>query len=740
MKKILLSVLIVLPFLYSPSAHALPVPTPDTTAPTITAPADQTFATSTFPASPLLVPATATDDTDPNPTVTYSPTTFPVGTTTVTWTATDVSGNSTTTSSLVIIVDNTPPVPTPETVTLTIRGSSQTVGPVTLTLPGTTTPDVSITPTGTTTTYNVPARSVLALLSSLDTTDSSFAVSDLQYYPSFSSFLLNCITFTATTSPDCNNWTYAVNNTFPSVGIDSYTVSGNDTVYLIFGSPWQVTTSVSSIQTGQSVTITAKRYDPATGTYVPAPNEVVGVVQFDSNFIATEFATSTTDTNGVATVIVNIAGTYAAGIQNTGYFPNTPLMVSQATGGGGTPAGTSGPKVFDVPGALAFLSSKQKQNGSFGSLLYSDWAAIGIAANRGPTDAIKAFMLNPQPDSDFGSVTDYMRHAMALMALGIDPYKGSTRNVIKPIIAAFDGTQIGDPSLVNDDIFGLIVLEHAGYTQNDDIIQKVAAFVLSKQSPNGSWENSPDVTAAATQALGALFAVPGVNRGLGKSIGYLKSVQNSDGGWGNIDSTSWVMTALNSFSEAHASPESAWKTSTGALPKDALAAAQQPDGGVRPTTDSVDNRLWSTSYALTAASGRSWITVLQTFPIPVAVGGGGTPVSSTSPVITMATSTTTSTIVTANLAIATTSPEDATSTPLVGAASSTSSVASSTNLVIPKKIGKKLAVQKKLKVVQTQPVASPETPPLEQTATAVNAVPDSFLSRITQWIRSWFSR
>ena len=73
---------------------------PDTTAPIITAPATQYFSTTTVPAFPVLVAASSTDDTDPNPVITSdAPASFPVGTTTVTWTATDTSGNHASTTS-----------------------------------------------------------------------------------------------------------------------------------------------------------------------------------------------------------------------------------------------------------------------------------------------------------------------------------------------------------------------------------------------------------------------------------------------------------------------------------------------------------------------------------------------------------------------------------------------------------------------------------------------------------------
>ena len=54
--------------------------------------------------------ATATDDTDPNPSVTGdAPASFPLGSTTVTWTATDSSNNTATAIQTVTIQDTTPP-------------------------------------------------------------------------------------------------------------------------------------------------------------------------------------------------------------------------------------------------------------------------------------------------------------------------------------------------------------------------------------------------------------------------------------------------------------------------------------------------------------------------------------------------------------------------------------------------------------------------------------------------------
>ena len=81
----------------------------DTTGPVVTAPADQTFEATGVETTPTLVAATATDNVDPSPVITYAPHVFPVGITIVTWTATDASGNSSTTTSNVTIQDTTPP-------------------------------------------------------------------------------------------------------------------------------------------------------------------------------------------------------------------------------------------------------------------------------------------------------------------------------------------------------------------------------------------------------------------------------------------------------------------------------------------------------------------------------------------------------------------------------------------------------------------------------------------------------
>ncbi|OGG56316.1 hypothetical protein A3D71_03060 [Candidatus Kaiserbacteria bacterium RIFCSPHIGHO2_02_FULL_55_20] len=413
------------------------------------------------------------------------------------------------------------------------------------------------------------------------------------------------------------------------------------------------------------------------------------------------------------------------------------------SGGGGTGGLTHYP--LNISSALSYLASKQNGDGSFSSSLLTDWAALAFAA--GDPGAAKTnlrdYLLSARPQ--LSSVTDYERHAMALEALGINPYSGTSVDYITPIVSAFDGTQIGDPNLDNDDIFAVFPLLRAGYGPSDTIIQKVAAFILSAQRPDGSWDGSADMTAAAAQAVGLFFGTPGIKsstlgQSLGKAQAYLVLTQQADASWGSVDSTSWVQTMINSTYEGDPTRAIPYTSSGGYIPGDAIARAQQSDGGVRPTTDSVDNRVWSTSYAVTAASGKSWLALLQPFSRPSATGitssGGG--VSETAATSTVSTSSLQA--ATSTQAIATTTPVVATSTPIEPTVStSTPGVASSTTSTAKppvQKIVPKKTVAKKITAAPA--TTTPSSTTGNQTAAAAN-VDSGLLKKVLYSISSFFA-
>jgi hypothetical protein len=196
---------------------------------------------------------------------------------------------------------------------------------------------------------------------------------------------------------------------------------------------------------------------------------------------------------------------------------------------------------------------------------------------------------------------------MALEALGIDPYTGTAVNTIAPIVRAFDGTQIGDSSLDNDDIFALFPLLHAGYSANDTIIQKTVAFLLSVQKVDGSWDESVDMTAAAAQALSQVRSLSGVETALTAAETYLRKSQHNDGSFGNSFSTSWTLQSMRVFGGS-----TPWAPS-GPYATDYLASLQQPDGGLEATSSDPQTRVWATAYAIPATFGKSWADILHSY-------------------------------------------------------------------------------------------------------------------------------
>lgn len=635
------------------------------------------------------------------------------------------------------------PTPPEQHITLTIRDGSVTAFSGSVVLPDQSALDFAIMPTNSTSTVAVSPRSVLGVLESLDASSTSFDITDLAYFSSFNSFLINCITITvpaATSTPACFNWTDAINGAYPQVGADHQLLNDGDVVYLFFGSPRQTVLSTNSVTSGQPFTAAAQQYDLTTGAYIPLTGVTLGVGTQNPDFSFTELATEAVDTNGQAIFTLNTAGTFSVGIQEDFYFPSAPITITTAAtppGGGG--GGGIVHSTFNIPAALSFISGKQNDDGSFDSPLTTDWTAVAFGAvDPGAAKTkLKTYLLNPAPA--LSGVTDYERHAMALMSLGINPYSGTPVNYVSHIIGAFDGAQIGDSSLDNDDIFAIFPLINAGFGPGDLIIQKEAAFIVSRQQPDGSWDESPDMTAAGIQAVGSFFGVPNVSsKALGQSLGmadhYLRLTQKPDGGWGNVDSTAWVATSENAARAGDPAHFVPLVSSAGYFPTDALAKAQQQDGGVESP-----NRLWSTSYAVAAASGKGWLSILQPFVKPAASGSGGNPGSagsvlgtSTSTITNLPTPTATSTSATS------TQPIIATSTPVIVMPTSTPVAA----ILLKPKIHKPL--------VKTQNAAQPPavlgeittrpSAPVPQAPVPANPNPPGFFGRLWRAITSFFRR
>lgn len=314
-------------------------------------------------------------------------------------------------------------------------------------------------------------------------------------------------------------------------------------------------------------------------------------------------------------------------------------------GGGGSTTNTTGEVLgtetkasFDLEKALNFVVSQQKEDSSFGEDIYTDWATIALVSGNKLEPVIKLIKYFGENNIKNMSLTDYERHAMALMSLGLNPYNTNKENYIEKITTNFDGKQFGDLHEDNDDIFALIVLLNAGYTQDDKIINDDVSFVVGAQRENGSWDGSVDMTGAAIEALstfnsneqtrpnparqshsGGDLQVGQVKNALLKAKNFLKQNQKDTGGWDNASSTAWAMEGILALNEKVED----WKKGEN-TPLDYLATIQDIDGGIkdltRETDQNIQNKIWETAYVISALSGKTWNQLMQKFEKPKDIG------------------------------------------------------------------------------------------------------------------------
>jgi len=386
-----------------------------------------------------------------------------------------------------------------------------------------------------------------------------------------------------------------------------------DEIYFYFGQPRRISIP-NNTYANIEFSVDSEEYDYVDNAWSSLSDYTVGIFQDDPENPWTQivFATSTIDETGKSFFTLEKEGDYKIGFEEDYYYPSYDLVISSSStatdsnstttdsgntnSGGGVPSSNS----FDIESAIGFLLESQDSDGGFGPDLYSDWAAVAFSSVDESNNSLKSNVENSSVSSD---LYEKLRKSMALLALDLDPQDDFEENLIEEILDEFDGEQFGEESFFNDDIFTLIVLYNLGFDEDDEEISKTIDFILSNQSSSGAFQGV-DLTAAAIQALVEFEDYPGVSGALSEAEEYLKNQQNSDGSWGDVYSTSWVMMAMSAlkydFDE--------WKGD----PLQYLGDEQDSDGGLLKD-ESEGNRIWSTSYAIVAASEKTWIEILNDF-------------------------------------------------------------------------------------------------------------------------------
>ena len=265
-----------------------------------------------------------------------------------------------------------------------------------------------------------------------------------------------------------------------------------------------------------------------------------------------------------------------------------------------------------ITNALHYLSTQQAPDGSIAGLATSAWAAMAYAAANHTDARLTAYLADTLNLLDENTATDWQRDALALVACGQEPTSIAGTNLLTTLQSFYDGTQMGNPSLIYDDLFGVLALTACGTSPQAPIIQQEQAYILTYQQHNGGWGDA-DTTAAAIMALAAAGEDPH-DTPITAALAYLKTTQADTGGfqsWGttNAASTAWATCALVAAGHDPTSPY--WRKNDNS-PIDYLVSLQRTDGGFNWSTNQNLNSEWMTSYVLCALLARPYpVTIWQ---------------------------------------------------------------------------------------------------------------------------------
>ncbi len=260
--------------------------------------------------------------------------------------------------------------------------------------------------------------------------------------------------------------------------------------------------------------------------------------------------------------------------------------------------------------AASWLESVQNADGGFGAssgdpsgAAITGWVMLGLeAAGRNPLDVAR---LGKTPvdflRSSIGEVSssgDLARTIVALEGAGVDPRSFAGRDLVDELVRrrADNGSFSGWPGTTS---YSAIALRTAGAG-----VTQTLSWLSSVQNGDGGWGDVPgspsnaDVTAAAMQAMPDTKAA-------GNGLSYLRKHQRPNGGFAlgssggvNSQSTAW---AVEGMIAVGADPAKIASGANSAL--DYLAAQQAGDGHYRYSSSSDQTPVWVTGEVLVAVAG-----------------------------------------------------------------------------------------------------------------------------------------
>ena len=193
--------------------------------------------------------------------------------------------------------------------------------------------------------------------------------------------------------------------------------------------------------------------------------------------------------------------------------------------------------------------------------------------------------------------TDYEKRILAITAQGGNPSTISSENFVSKLETMFDGSQIGDPGLLNDDIFGILALKSAGIS--DNVVNSSRQFILAHENSDDGWGYATGVGSDSNTTAMAVSALAITGGAPSSAISFMISSQTSSGGYSyspgdSADgaSTAWVISGL--LTAGQSVPDTA---------KSFLESLQLSNGSFKWQADDAAGSALITAYAVIALSG-----------------------------------------------------------------------------------------------------------------------------------------
>lgn len=279
-------------------------------------------------------------------------------------------------------------------------------------------------------------------------------------------------------------------------------------------------------------------------------------------------------------------------------------------------------RAYNATGATTYLQAHSSNP-------WSTMALSALGAANIPTDYLKTVSGT--------TALDYAAPILAVTSVGQNPKTYGSTDYIAKLKSFYSNSQIGDATTVNDDIFGLLALVSSGEAASSEA-QGAKTFLLSHQNANGGWGfavgggSDSNMTAAAVVALIA-SGVPANDQVVTKALDYIKTAQNTDGGFtydpasaygtaSDASSTAWVLWAL-----ASAGIDQATWAKSGHTPVEYLESTQAAGGFFQYQSGSGEDAFspTTTAYAVIALLGKTVPLQIASTSGQGGTGGGAAP-------------------------------------------------------------------------------------------------------------------